>query len=184
MAKGVGKIVAVAGIVLIVIIAIIIVSNVAGGDPPVKSIILKTTDLRAASDDSVRRAQLISAIDTLVAKSGDENIDEQWARMTECLGTTCPDDAFFDMVFVSTNDHQADIKNADLILNILVVNRYWDTEEVVEFSKSLSEVDTQLQELGSRKAKGTWDDIVECNNECAERNDLYFELIRSITELS
>jgi len=184
VAKGVGKIVAIVGIILIVIIGIIIVSQIAGSDTPVKSIILKTIDLRGASEDSVKRAQMISSLDTVVSKVDDPNVEEQWGKMTECLATACPDDAYFDMIFVATNDHQTDIKNADLLLNLLVVNRYWDSEDVVEFSKSLSEVDTQIQNLQNRKAKGAWDDIVECNNECDERNNYYFELIRTITELS
>ncbi|MBW3019127.1 hypothetical protein KY329_03010 [Candidatus Woesearchaeota archaeon] len=184
MAKGIGKIVAIFGAVLIIIIGIIIISKVAGGTPPVKSIILKTIDLRTSSADSVKKAQLVSALDTLVAQANDANIEEQWTRMTECLAAQCPDDAFFDMVFVATNEHQTDINNADLILNLLVVNRYWGSEEVVEFSKSLSEVDTQLQELNNRKAKSIWDDIVECNNACADKNGLYFELIRNIAEIS
>lgn len=183
VAKGVGKFIAVIGIVLIVIIGVIIVSQVAGGEPPVKSIVLKSIELRG-NQDSVRRAQIISSLDTLIAEAEDPNLDEQWARMTECLANSCPDDAYFDIIFVTINDHQTDIKNADLLLNLLVVNRYWGTEDVVEFSKSLSEVDSQITELDNRKAKSSWEDVVKCNNECAEKDDYYFELIRTIAESS
>jgi hypothetical protein len=182
--KGVGKIIAAAGIIFIVIIGLILISKVASGDTPSKSIILKTIELRSANEDSVRKAQTISALDTIISKADDVNVEEQWGKMTECLAISCPDDAYFDMIFVATNDHQTEIKNADLLLNLLVVNRYWDSADIVEFSKSLSEVDTQIQNLQNRKAKGAWADIVECNNECDQKANYYFELIRIITELS
>jgi hypothetical protein len=144
-----------------------------------EGIILSVLKLKD-SDSSVQKAQLISDIDDLVVSADNNALTEQWEHVTECLATSCPDDAFFDTVFIIVNEFP-EIPNSELILNVIYVNRYWDSEEnVVEFSRSLSFIDKGIPELENRNAERAWEDIVECNDACEEKNDLYFDLIEKI----
>lgn len=169
------------GVSCIAVIALIIMfAALFSSDSSSDEIILNVLSLRKV-DDSVQKAQLISKLDDLVLSSNNGPLQEQWEHVTECLSESCPDDAFFDTVFITTNEFQSSLKHSDLLLNVIYVNRYWDSEEnVVEFSKSLAAIDKGVPELDNRKANSAWEDIVDCNNECAARNDLYFDLIEKI----
>jgi len=164
------------GILIALIVIVVLVLSMTK-QPSADELIVQVIELRNV-DDSVKRAQLISAIDEQVARKGSGNLAEQWERVTQCLPSGCPDEAFFDTIFIAANEFS--VVNSETIMHVLFVNRYWDDEErVVEFSKSLSEVDKTVPEL-SRQIERAWRGVVECNNACEGKNDRYFEMIGTL----
>ncbi len=172
---------AVLGIILI-LAAVVIVLSVLTKEPPVKPILTKSIELRNASDP-VRKARLITDLDSLIAKSKNENLISQWGRMTECLSTRCPDEAYFDVVLITLAEYPEDVSQSELLINVIAVNKYWgDSEHLLEFSKSLSSATDLVGELKSKNARKIWDQIVACNGVCAQKNDLFFELIKTVSQ--
>jgi len=180
--RGVGSVVAsIVGIVIIVL-AVVAVVNIMSGSPPARDLIYKSIDLRSASDP-VDKADLISTIDDLVAQADSGEIKDQWDRMMKCLSSSCPDEAYLDMVLVTVAAFEDDIPESALLINIIATSKYWgDAERLLDFSKAMSMADEQIQLIENRKAEKLWEDIVECNNACPEKNGLYFELVKAIVQ--
>lgn len=180
--RGLGTIIfSIIGIVIIVL-AVVIILKVVRSEPPARELVYKTIDLRQAKSP-VDRADLITSIDELVARSESQEIKDQWGRMTQCLSSSCPDEAFLDMVLVTVAAFEKDIRDSALLINIIATSKYWDKpEHLLEFSKALSIANEQIDLLEDRKAGKLWEQIVECNNVCPEKNDLYFELIRNVVQ--
>ncbi|VVB81702.1 Uncharacterised protein [uncultured archaeon] len=180
--RGIGTVVfSIVGIVII-IAAVVIILLVFKSAPPAKELIYKTIDLRRAADP-VDKANLISALDDLVAQSKSTDVKDQWDRMMQCLSSTCPDEAFLDMSLVTVATFENDVPESALLVNVIATSKYWgNAEHLLEFSKALSMANEQIQLLDDRKVEKLWQQIVECNNVCPEKNDLYFELIKTIVQ--
>jgi hypothetical protein len=180
--RGFGAIIfSIIGIIILVATVVIIV-NVMSDEPPVKQIILKSIELRKAADP-VDRAGLISDLDDLVADSDSAEIKDQWDRMTKCLSTACPDEAYLDMVLVTVATYESDIPESALLINIIATAKYWgDPEHLLDFSKALSIANEQVAETENRKVEKAWEEIVKCNNSCPEKNDLYFDVIAAVVQ--
>lgn len=163
--------------ILIALIVIVVLALSLTKQPSADQLVVQVVELRNV-EDSVKKAQLISSIDEQVMRLGSSNLAEQWERVTQCLPSGCPDEAFFDTIFIVANEFS--VEQSELIMHVLFVNRYWDDEErVVEFSKSLSEVDSMVPELG-RKVERAWGNVIECNNACDDKNDRYFEMLTTL----
>ncbi len=168
--------------IIIIVAAVIIIIKVMSSEPPVKEIIFKSIELRKATGP-VDRANLISALDDLVAASKSSEVKDQWDRMTKCLGTACPDEAYLDMVLVTTAAFEKDIPESALLINIIATAKYWgNPEHLLEFSKALSIANEQVQASKNRKVEKAWEEIVKCNNACPEKNDLYFDVITTVVQ--
>lgn len=173
--------VAVLGILLI-LAAVVITLSLLEGDVPVKSIISKSIDLRNATDP-VKKAKLVTSLDKLIEESKNEELNNQWDRMTECLATRCPDEAYLDLTLITLAEYPAEIPESDLLVNVVAVNKYWnDQEHLLEFSKALSVATDEAGELKSKNARKIWDQIVACNGVCSQKNDLFFEFIRAVVQ--
>lgn len=182
VSRGVGSyILAILGIV-VVIGAIFLIAKIVGGNAPIKPIIQYSIELRN-TNDTVKKSELISKLDELIQQAENDDLTEQWQRMTGCLGTSCPDEAYFDLVLVVVSVYEADIPHSATIINLIATNKYWgDPEQIVEFSKAMTLADDQIRDLKNRSSEKTWQEIVACNAVCPERNDLFFELIGNILQ--
>lgn len=168
--------------IIIIVAAVMVIVKVMSGEPPVKPIIYKSIELRKATDP-VDRANLISNLDDLVAESDSTEVKDQWDRMTKCLSTSCPDEAYLDMVLVTVAAFEKDIPESALLINIIATAKYWgDPEHLLEFSKALSIANEQVTETQDRKIEKAWEEIVKCNNACPEKNDLYFDVIATVVQ--
>lgn len=180
--RGIGTIIYAVIAIVILVVAVVIIVNVMSGDPPAKSLIFKSLELRKAQNP-VDKADLISSIDDLVADTDNSEIKDQWERMTKCLATNCPDEAYLDMVLVTVASYESEIKESALLINIIATAKYWgDNEHLLEFSKALSIANEQITLLENRNAEKEWDEVVKCNGVCPEKNDLYFNLITTIVQ--
>lgn len=182
IARGVGSaIVGILGIVILVV-AVVLIASVLRGDAPVEDLMLKTIDLRNAKS-TVEKAQLISEVDDLVLESNNEEIREQWERMLGCLKTSCPDEAFLDLVLVTVSAHEKDVEYSAVLLNVIATAKYWKNDEhMLDFSKALSMANEQINALGDRNARKKWDAVIDCNGTCDALYDNYFELIKTLVQ--
>lgn len=168
--------------ILIIVVAVVVIVSVMKSEPPIKGIIYKSIELRKATAP-VERANLISALDDLVVETDDQEVKDQWDRMMQCLATSCPDEAYLDMILVTVAAFEQDIPESAVLINIIATAKYWgDAEHLLDFSKAMSIANEQIELLEDRKAEKLWEQVVECNNACPEKNDLYFDLIGTIVQ--
>jgi len=166
--------------VIIFLGVIIIIAKMLGSDAPVRPILYKGIELRSATNP-VDKAELITTIDGLVIQAKSDEIKDQWDRMLPCLSTACPDEAYLDFALVTIAAYEEEIPESIVLINVIATGKYWNNpDRLLEFSKALTLANEQVESLKNRKAEKIWDDIVECNGECSEKNDLYFDLIKTI----
>ncbi len=147
-------------------------------EPPYTNIILDAVALRNVKNDSVAMARYVSELDVLVGKAKQE-VKTHWTRIAECL-PSCEDDLYFDMIVAAAIEGTSAVPNAKLIADLVAANRFWGSEDVVEFSKALSAADAALNQMRSKLLDKQWQAIVACDGKCGEKNDLFFDLIRVV----
>ena len=180
--RGFGSIIASIIGIVIVVVAVVIILKLVRPEPQVKLLIEKSIELRNATNP-VEKANLISSLDDEVAGSKSQEVKDQWDRMMLCLPTTCPDEAYLDMVLVTVAAFEKDIPDSALLINIIATSKYWgDAEHLLDFSKALSIANDQIDKLNNRKAEKIWQQIVECNGTCPDKNSLYFDVIKAIVQ--
>jgi hypothetical protein len=168
--------------ILVVVVAVAVIAGVLVSEPPVKGIIDKSIELRKATEP-VERSNLISALDDLVLQADNQDVRDQWDRMMQCLAASCPDEAYLDMVLVTVAQFEDQIPESAVLINIIATAKYWgNPEHLLDFSKAMSMANEQIELLDNRKVEKLWQLVVECNNACPEKNDLYFELIGTIVQ--
>jgi len=148
-----------------------------------KELILDLIELYKNQKDLVKAATLITEIDELVAKSRISALEERWETLTLCLANfDCEADRFFDMIAtVSLEGTKYGFENGNLIVQLLTADRYWGTDNVVEFSKAVKYVNDGVQEK-SDKIKQAWQEIVSCDGKCKERTILNLEMIELLAK--
>jgi hypothetical protein len=103
--------------------------------------------------------------------------------MLSCLSDICPDEAFLDLVLVTTAAYETEIPNSATIINAIATVKYWgQPEQMLDFSRAMSAANDQIEESDNRAAKKVWGQILACENTCAEKNDLYFALIKDLVQ--
>jgi len=168
--------------VFVVLGIIIFIASMLGSSAPIRPLIYKSIELQAATNP-VEKADLITTIDDLVMQTNNEDIKDQWDRMLPCLGTVCPDEAYLDLSLVTIAAFEKEVPESTVLINIIATGKYWnDPDRILEFSKALTLANEQVEDLDNRKAERIWDQIVECNGECSEKNSLYFELVKAIVK--
>lgn len=176
-----GVFVSIVGIIIL-LVAVVVIAKVLGSDAPIKPLIYKSLELRKA-EGSVERAGLISSLDDLVVQSDNEEVQAQWDRMTSCLGSSCPDEAYLDMILVVVANFEDELPESGLLVNIIATAKYWDdSEHLLDFSRALSIANEQIDSLDSKRARKAWDAVVDCDNVCPEKFDLYFDLIEAVVQ--
>ena len=182
IARGIGKYVVTALAILIVIIGVVIAAALMASNAPVKPIIYKSIELRNATDP-VKKARLITDLDDLVAQTQNDAVINQWSRMTDCLGTACPDEAYLDLVLITVAEYEEEIPESPLLINAIAVSKYLnDGDHLLEFSKALSLATDQVEQFKSKNIRKIWDQIVVCNGTCSAKNDLFFEFIKTVVQ--
>jgi len=148
-----------------------------------KELVLDLIKLYESQKDLVKAATLITDIDELVAKSGISALEERWETLTLCLANfDCEANKFFDMIAtVSLEGTKQGFENGNLIVQLLTADKYWGTDNVVEFSKAVKYVNDGVQEK-SDKIKQAWQEIVSCDGKCKERTTLNLEMIELLAK--
>ena len=143
-------------------------------------IILNTINLRV-EQDTLAQSRLVTQTDEMVRATGVRPLLAEWNLLTECMPEGCDDATYFNFITLVTQ-HQ-EIPNQDLIQNLIATYKYWDSEEIVRFSKAMTAVELSVDEAFSRSLEEKWKEIVACDGSCGEENDLYFQAIEIAVEL-
>jgi len=147
--------------------------------PSPTELMLDTITLRE-TNETVERAQIITQMDDIVRELKDPAISAQWAGLTNCVsGNVCTQDDYFDFLLMVAIEKPKEVPHAELIVNSITVNRYWgNSEKIIDFSKALSDANTEVEQLGLKTIANKWRDIVACDGKCPQYHDLFFEFDR------
>ncbi len=178
LVKGV-KIVKRVLILLLIIAVIFFIFKLVIAGPAIKPIASNAIQLRFEGDQ-LKKAKIISSTDSLIKKTNNKDVIEQWEKITSCLNEGCEDYQYFNFLIILITDYREEIPNSNLLMNILAVQRYWGTEEVIKFSKAMSFADEEIEKMQNREIKKKWEQAVACNNDCPDKNTLFLKLIQLI----
>ncbi|MBN1644995.1 hypothetical protein JW851_03080 [Candidatus Woesearchaeota archaeon] len=169
---------------MILIAVIFALVSLFSGKYTAKPLILNTINLRANFDNPVARAEAITEINKIVADLNDAGINEGWRAMAACIPETCSDDEYMNFILSAVNNRPKDIEYSEIIKELVKVHRFWgDSTNVIVFSQSLTNTNNLVNELHFSTAVNAWNRIVECNGECEDYDNLFFDLIKIIVEL-
>ena len=165
----------------ILVTAVAILLSLTSGTDQTPELIPAIASLYQHKDDSVAKAKDITKIDEIVTDLDNPEITDAWLFLLDCLKENCLADDYFNFIMIIINEKSSDIKYSNLLTNILITERYWGTENIVEFSRALTAANTDIDALHNKEASDKWQDIVECNGACPEKNDLFFDIIRILS---
>ncbi|MBD3303869.1 hypothetical protein GF343_01890 [Candidatus Woesearchaeota archaeon] len=165
----------------ILVTALAILLSFTTGESQTPELIPTIVKLYQNRDNSVEKAKDITKIDEIVTDIDNPEITEAWLSMLDCLKETCVPDDYFNFIMIVINEKGHEIKYSNLLTNILITQRYWGTENIVEFSKALTAANQDIDALHNKAASSKWNEVVECNGVCPEKNDLFFQTIGLLT---
>lgn len=150
-----------------------------GSEVSPAQLVMDTITLYSTAD-VVERASLITAMDSAVNGLENDAILAQWNTLTDCIaGNACSQDDYFDFIMMVSLEKRKEIPNSELIVNVVTANRYWgDPEKIIEFSKALSDANSQIEALQLKTVRNKWQEIVYCDGKCPEFHQSFFEFIR------
>lgn len=140
-------------------------------------------DLRvaAAKNDTVKTSLLVTKIQDLVAAQKSSVLGERWDAVALCLAKMCSDAEFLRFVTaVATEAEGKGSASGALILNLLAVNQYWQTDNTVRFSEAVTSVDRSVSQLNQTQLSSSWSVIVGCAGKCHERESLLFSFFDAL----
>lgn len=164
----------------VLITAVAILLSFTGGPDQTPELIPTIVQLYQHKDNSVEKAKDITKIDEIVTELDNTQITDAWLSMLDCLKEQCVPDDYFNFIMIVINEKSHAVQYSNLLTNILITQRYWRTENIVDFSKALTAANTDIDALHNKAVSDKWDDIVACNGVCAEKNDLFFQLIQTL----
>ena len=166
----------------VLITAVAILLSFTGGQNQTPDLIPTIVKLYQHTDNSVEKAKDITKIDEIVTDIDNTAVTDAWLSMLDCLKEKCVPDDYFNFIMIVINEKSHDIKYSNLLTNILITQRYWGSENIVEFSKALTAANTDIDALHNKAASDKWDEIVACNGVCPEKNALFFELLHELSK--
>lgn len=161
----------------ILVTALAILLSFTTGESQTPELIPTIVKLYQDRDNSVEKAKDITKIDEIVTDIDNTEVTDAWLSMLDCLKETCVPDDYFNFIMIVINEKGHEIKYSNLLTNILITQRYWGTENIVEFSKALTAANTDIEALHNKAISSKWKEVVECNGVCPEKNDLFFQTI-------
>ena len=145
-------------------------------------IVVNVVNLRSPMLGTVERSNLVSLTDDLISSVNNPKVSESWNRLIGCFDKGCEDKEYF--AFLYTLVTEEEVPHRVLLSNIIVIQRYWGTDEnILTFSRALTDVHKGVSGLGSSKVNEIWDKVVDCDGKCVERNDLFFSLVKEVVKV-
>ncbi len=145
-------------------------------------IVVNTVNLRSPTLGTVERSNLVSLTDDLVRSLGNSKVSESWSRLIECFDTGCSDPEYFGFVYTLASEEE--VPHRVLLVNIIITQRYWGTDEnILTFSRALTDVHKGVSDLRSSKVNEAWENVVDCDGTCPERNDQFFTLVKEVVKV-
>lgn len=169
------------GVVILALVLVLLAVLLKEEDVP--AVIVNTVALYEYRDDEVRKAEYVAAVEKAVEEFSSAGIKEQWEGLTDCLSkNTCTTEDFLDFLYVLSSEKKEDFLHGETVVNTIIVHRYWNTTEIVEFSQALTKVQAQVDQTDSKTIKNKWNEVVGCKNTCENKDALFFEFIRLLAK--
>jgi len=175
-------VIGVLGLGIIITALAVALSFLMANQADVPTVILNAIDMKQKLDDPVVRAKAVTNIDEAVKTLRNDAISESWQTVLSCLQQGCVPDDYFNFIAVVVQEKKEEVLSSDLIFNMLVVQRYWGGENIVEFSKALAASNDAIEQLGSKTASDKWAEIIACNGACPEKDNLFFDMIKIVLQ--
>ncbi len=140
-------------------------------------------DLRiaAAKNDTVKTSLLVTKIQDLVAAQKSSVLGERWDAVALCLARECANAEFLRFVTaVATEADRLGSASGSLILNLLAVNQYWQTDNTVRFSEAVTSVDRSVSQSNQTQLSSSWNAIVDCAGKCPNKESLLFSFFDAL----
>ncbi len=145
-------------------------------------VVVNVVNLHYTTLTTVERGNLISLTDQMIADLNNARVSSQWDRLIQCLPQGCADPEYFGFIYLLVDE--VDVPHAPLLANLIVAQRYWGTDEnILIFSRALTDVHKGVAGLDSAKVNELWDKAVDCDGTCAEKNELFFSLIKEVVKV-
>lgn len=161
-------------LVLVTIVAILSLWR----EDPTDELMLNIVTLRKGPTEVVKRSALITQTNDIIVDLGNKRIKNEWDGLAECMTKGCTDVDYYN--FLVTVITQRNVKHSELLYNLILVNKYWGTAEIIDFSQAMTIVNQEVESLGSREVAKKWNEIIACDGRCANKDDLFFEMIKMI----
>lgn len=129
----------------------------------------------------IETAQKVSDIDEEINTMNNTKITNNWETITLCLAENCSEEDFIEFILTVILEKQEEISNGEIIEGLLTANKYWNTDNVVKFSKALTETNQNINLLNDATISETWFKIIDCNGICIEKEELIFEIIKLLS---
>ena len=163
--------------ILIVLVTIVTIISLRRGDGT-NELILNIIGLRKAPTDVVKKSVLITQTNEMVKRFGNSRIKNEWEGLADCMKKGCTDVDYYN--FLITVITQKKVAHGELLYNLILVNKYWGTSEIIDFSQSTTVVNKEVENLGSREVSKKWIEIIQCDGKCQEKDDLFFQMIKMV----
>ncbi|MFH1828177.1 MAG: hypothetical protein ABH824_02840 [Nanoarchaeota archaeon] len=135
-------------------------------------------DLNDDMDNPVAKAQKITEINSLVQKIDNFAVANAWESFGMKLNGKSTVDDFFEFITIIAQEGQKDdLVYSNFIINFLIIDKYWNTDYVVEFSEALTMVNHEVENFNKVAISSKWEEILKCDGKCNEKNRLLFEII-------
>jgi len=174
--KNKGNTLIVVGVVL-VLVTIVAIIALWGGDST-DELMLNIVSLRKGPTEVVKRSALITRTNEIIDDIGNKRIKSEWDGLADCMTKGCTDIDYYN--FLVTVITQKNVKHGDLLYNLILVNKYWGTAEIIDFSQATTNVENEVKNLGSREVSKKWSEIIQCDGKCDDKDDLFFQMIKLV----
>ena len=139
----------------------------------------KVIELREASSnkDLLNTASFVTDVKKYIDGLDDSrNLITPWQGIISCVYDGCDDSAYTNMIDAIARE---DINNKDhgVIHAVIETYQYWDGKNTVLFSQSLTSTNDVILRTYNSLVIEKWNEMIICNGECSEFDDLLFELI-------
>ena len=139
----------------------------------------KVIELREASSnkDLLNTASFVTDVKKYIDGLDDSrNLITPWQGIISCVYDGCDDSAYTNMIDAIARE---DISNKDhsAIHAVIETYQYWDGKNTVLFSQSLTSTNDVILRTYNSLVIEKWNEMIICNGECSEFDDLLFELI-------
>ncbi len=137
--------------------------------------------LRSASNDKdiINVAESVTNLQNDFVQLDKTEIKAGWQTIINCVYDHCNDKNYLDLIDIVAISFFDKDKNV-LIHSFVQTIGYWDGQNIIEFSKSITETDRLMQMSNDKKIVELWNSVVECNGKCSEFDGLVFRMINEI----
>ena len=132
-------------------------------------------------NDTVATAERVTQIDAAVDAMQSTALGESWETLALCLARNCGANDFLEFIrTLAAEGAKSGMQHAQLIVDLITANKYWNSDNTVRFSEAVTAVDTSVNSLNQTALVSNWQAIVTCDGRCSTKTRLIFDFLQSL----